>query len=85
MLDAIGGPAALGALAVEVLLLGAMMLFSLRVLRMTARLRGIDLTPNQPRDKLRGGELALLALGALFAVLLFASSLLVGFLAGGAP
>ena len=70
MLSSIGGMEGLLALLVEMLLLGAMMLFTLKMFHMTARLRGLPFQPRR-REPLRVSEWALLAAVALCAVLLY--------------
>ena len=75
MLDAVGGLSGAAALLGEMLLMGAMMYFTLRMFRMTARLRKITFQPRH-REPLRASEWALLAAGLLITLLLFAANLL---------
>lgn len=74
LLDAIGGGAGVVSLILEALITGAMMLFSLRMFRLRARLNGIA---SQERKKLPLGraEWALLLCGILFTVLLYAQDI----------
>ena len=73
MLNSIGGMEGVLALLVEMLLMGAMMFFTLKMFRMTARLRGITFQPRR-REPLRGSEWALLAAVLLCAVLLYVAN-----------
>ena len=75
-LEAIGGAKGVVTLAVEILLTGAMMLFTLRVFRMRARLNGVC---SQPRNKrpLKVTEWLPLIGGCALAALLYASDILV--------
>ena len=71
MLDSIGGMQGALALLVEMLLMGGMMLFTLKMFRVTATLRGIPFQPRR-REPLRGAERALLIAALLLAALLYA-------------
>ena len=75
MLDIIGGPAGVATLLGEMLLMGAMMFFTLRMFRTAARLRGIPFAPHR-REPMRAGEWLLLAAGLAIAVLLHALAVL---------
>ena len=70
MLDVIGGPSGLLALMIETLMLGAVVLFGLRLFARTAFLRGASFEPRR-REPLRGSEWALLAVGLVLVSLLF--------------
>lgn len=75
MLDTIGGPSGVAALLGEMLVMGAMMYFTMRMFRLTARLRGVAFQPRQ-REPLGGGERLLLIAGLVIAALLYAAEFL---------
>lgn len=72
LLESIGGIPGLLSLMVGVALIGAMLLFSLKMLRLRGMLKGISVTENGKRIPLRGVEWALLALGILLCAVLYA-------------
>ena len=74
MIDAVGGPAGVAQLLIELAVMGAMILFTLRMFRMTAPLRGAEFVPDR-HDRLRKGEWALLIVGLIFVGLLYGSDI----------
>ena len=76
MLSTIGGMEGVVALLVEMLLMGVMMLFTLKMFHMMARMRGIAFQPRR-REPLRVSEWALLAAVLLCVALLYAVNRLV--------
>lgn len=83
MMQAVGGWTGILQLLIELVLMGSMMLFSLRMFGLTARLRGVEFAPNRRGEKLRASEWALLIAGLLCVGLLFGLNLWIDFLAGG--
>ena len=75
MIDAVGGLSGVAQLLIELALMGAMILFTLRMFRVTARLRGAAFLPER-RERLRKGEWALLIAGLILAGLLYAADIL---------
>ena len=74
MLDIVGGFSGVLQLVVELALTGAMILFTLRIFRTTARLRGVSFAPSR-REPLRLSEWSLLAVGILLAAVLYGSDI----------
>lgn len=74
LLDAIGGGPGVVALILEILITGAMMLFSLRMFRLRARMNGIASRERQ-KLPLERGEWALLLGGVLLTALLYAKDI----------
>lgn len=83
MMQAVGGWLGIFQLLLELLVLGMMMLFALKMFGMTARLRGVEFTPPRRGGKLRASEWALLIAGLLCVGLLFGANLWIDSLAGG--
>lgn len=71
LLESIGGIAGIASLAIGVALIGAMLLFSLKMLRLRGTLKGIAPNADQ-KIPLRGAERALLAAGILLCAVLYA-------------
>lgn len=83
-LELVGGLSGVLQLLLELAMMGAMMLFSLRMFRMMAQLRGVTVRPPQPRAHLRASEWVILALGIVCVALLFAADVYTGLILGGA-
>ena len=76
MLDVIGGLSGVIPLVIETLMLGAIMLFGLRLFRLRARLRGVAFVPRS-REPLSKGERRLLIAGLVIVLLLFIVNILI--------
>ena len=76
MLDTVGGPSGVAALLGEMLVMGAMMYFTLRMFRLTARLRGIDFQPRR-RESMHWSERIPLIAGLVIVALLYAAEFLI--------
>lgn len=74
MIDAVGGMSGVAQLALELVVMGAMMLFTLRMFRVTAPLRGAEFVPDG-HARLRRGEWVLLIVGLVFVGLLYGSDI----------
>ena len=75
MLETVGGTAGVAALLGEMLLMGAMMYFTLRMFRMTAKLRHVEFQPRR-REPMQLGEWALVAAALMIAAMLYAAEYL---------
>lgn len=74
LLTAIGGIGGAALLLVEIVFLGMMMLFTLRIFRMRGWVHGIMQTKGE-KEKLRGTEIALLAAGLVITLILYVTDI----------
>ncbi len=84
MIDAVGGRSGMLRLVVETAAIGLMMLISMRMFRLNARLRGVEIAPARRGARLRASEWALLLLGLAFAGALYGVDLYLAISGGGA-